>query len=129
MEYLLLGSPSLAHHVRHLVGLDGILLDPTWGLDHGTWSILTRLFPNADVLVVQGSLDIKQDARAHYDLGKKMKDRRREGVLIIASGNSAHCLRMMVFEDTAFDRAVEFDGKVKKWILEDDHEPILNKQE
>jgi len=66
MKYPVLGSPSLAHHVRHLV--------------------------------VQVSLDIKQDARAHYDLGNKMKDLRGEGVLIIASGNSVHRLRMMVFE-------------------------------
>jgi 4,5-DOPA dioxygenase extradiol len=129
MKYPASGSPTLAQHVRNLIGLDEILPDLTWGLDHGTWSVLTRLFPKADVPVVQLSLDINKDTGAHYDLGTKLIALRKEGVLIIGSGNIVHNLRMVVFEDTAFDWAVEFDGKVKKWILEDDHEPIIQYQE
>ena len=128
MKYPAPGSETLVKRVRDLIGLDEILPDLNWGLDHGTWSVLTRLFPKADVPVVQLSLDSSKDAQAHYDLGLKLKTLREEGVLLIGSGNIVHNLRMVVFEDTAFDWAVEFDGKVRKWILEDNHEPIIQYQ-
>jgi len=126
MKYHAPGSPTLAQHICNLIGLDEILPDLTWGLDHGTWSVLTRLFPKADVPVVQLSLDINKATGVHYDMGRKLIALRDEGVLIIGSGNIVHNLRMVVFDDTAFNWAVEFDGKVKKWILENDHEPIIN---
>ena len=126
MMYSAPGSPQLAQHVRDLTTGDEIAPDLTWGLDHGTWSVLTRLFPMADVPVVQLSLDVIKNTQAHYDLGKKLKNLRGEGVLIIGSGNIVHNLRMVVFEDTAYKWAVEFDGKVKQWILADDYEPIIH---
>jgi 4,5-DOPA dioxygenase extradiol len=120
------GSPELASRLRNLVGADEVALDQSWGLDHGTWSVLSRLFPKADVPVVQLSLDVRKSAREHYDLGRKLQLLREEGVLIVGSGNIVHNLRMVVFEDIAFDWAVEFDGKVRQWILDDDHEPIIH---
>jgi len=123
------GSPELAKRVQDLVGGDGITLDHNWGLDHGTWSVLARLFPNADVPVIQLSLDVTKNAQAHYDLGQQLRPLRDEGILMIGSGNIVHNLRMVVFEDTAFDWAIIFDGNVKQWILDDNHEPIIHYSE
>jgi 4,5-DOPA dioxygenase extradiol len=119
------GSPDLAKRVRNLVGLNEIAPDLTWGLDHGTWSVLSRMFPNADVPVVQVSLDVNKSSQAHYDLGRQLRDLRNEAILIIGSGNIVHNLRMVVFEDIAFDWALEFDGMVKKAILDGNHEPLI----
>ncbi len=120
------GSPKLAQRVRELAGMAEILPDLTWGLDHGAWSVLSRLFPDADIPVIQLSLDIHKSPQEHYDLGRKLQVLRDEGVLIVGSGNIVHNLRLVVFEDTAFEWAVEFDEKVRQWILEDDHEPIIH---
>lgn len=125
MTYPAPGSPELARRVRDLVEADGIAPDLTWGLDHGTWSVLRRLFPEADVPVLQLSLDVNKNAQAHYDLGRQLQPLRDEGVLILGSGNIVHNLRMVVFEGPAYDWALEFDGKVKQWILNDNHEPII----
>ena len=124
------GSPGLVSRVSELVGTDEISPDLTWGLDHGTWSVLVRMFPNADIPVVQLSLDIDKNAQDHYDLGRQLKPLRDEGILILGSGNIVHNLRMVVFEDIAYDWAVAFDGKVKQWILDENHELIIhyNKQ-
>lgn len=116
------GSPELA---RNLGLLADIQHDLTWGLDHGAWSVLTRLFSKADVPVVQLSLDVKISSQAHYDLGRQLKALRDEDVLILGSGNIVHNLRLVVWEETAYDWAVEFDAKVKQWILDDNHEPII----
>ncbi len=72
------------------------------------------------------SLDVHKNAQSHYDLGKKLRSLREEGILIIGSGNIVHNLRMVVFEDTAFDWAMDFDAKVRQWILDDDHESIIH---
>jgi 4,5-DOPA dioxygenase extradiol len=124
------GSPDLAGRITELVDKGKILPDMKWGLDHGTWSVLTRMFPNADVPVLQLSLDVEKSAQAHYDLGGLLKPLREEGILIVGSGNIVHNLRMVVFEDMAYDWAVAFDGMVKKWILIENHESIIqyNKQ-
>ena len=119
------GSPGLGKRIRELIGMDKITPDLSWGLDHGTWSVLARLFPNSDVPVVQLSLDKGKSPQDHYELGKKLQSLRNEGILIIGSGNIVHNLRMVVFEDMGFDWAIEFDGKVKKWILEEDHNSII----
>jgi 4,5-DOPA dioxygenase extradiol len=78
------------------------------------------------VPVVQLSLDVRKTAREHFDLGRQLQPLRDEGVLIIGSGNIVHNLRMVIFEDTAYDWALSFDAKVKGWILDDDPEPIIN---
>ncbi len=120
------GSPDFAERVRTLVGPDEISPDLTWGLDHGTWSVLSRMFPNADVPVVQLSLDVNKSAQAHYDLGRQFRVLRNEGILIVGSGNIVHNLRMVVFEDIAFDWALEFDGVVRQAILDGNHEPLIH---
>jgi 4,5-DOPA dioxygenase extradiol len=122
------GSPELAARVTELVGAGKITPDLTWGLDHGTWSVLSRMFPNANIPVVQLSLDVDKNAQAHYDLGRELKSLRDEGILILGSGNIVHNLRMVVFEDIAFDWAVAFDGMVRQWVLDENHEPIIQYQ-
>jgi len=125
MTYPASGSPELAQRVRDLAGAGGIAPDLTWGLDHGAWSVLARLFPNADVPVIPLSLDVAKDGQAHYDLGRQLQPLRDEGILIVGSGNIVHNLHMVVFEDTAYDWAVEFDGRVRQWILADNHKPLI----
>jgi len=120
------GSPDLAQTIRKAIKSTEVQPDMSWGLDHGTWSVLKRMFPKADVPVVQMSLDRSKTAAFHYQLGQQLKELREEGVLIIGSGNIVHNLRMAVFEDTAFDWAVQFDSMVKRWILDDDHDPLIH---
>ena len=120
------GSPDLVQTVRKVIKLTEVQPDMTWGLDHGTWSVLHRMFPKADVPVVQMSLDRSKGPQHHYQLGQQLKELRNEGVLIVSSGNIVHNLRMTVFDDNLkFDWAEAFDAKVKQWILADDHEPLV----
>jgi 4,5-DOPA dioxygenase extradiol len=125
-QYPAPGSLELADRVIQLVGESKVKPDQSWGLDHGTWSVLCRMYPLSDIPVVQLSLDRNIDTAGHYELGHELMQLRREGVLIVGSGNIVHNLRMMVWEDTAFDWAVEFDSKIKQWILQQDHEPIIH---
>lgn len=126
VDYPAAGSPDLAQTVRRVITLAEIKPDLAWGLDHGTWSVLRRMFPLADVPVVQLSLDRTKPFEYHYQLGNQLKELREEGVLIMGSGNLVHNLRTVVFEDVAFDWALDYDRKVSQWILEDDHEPIIH---
>jgi len=125
-QYPAPGSPDLAARIIELADGSSVLPDQSWGLDHGTWSVLCRMYPEALVPVVQLSLDRSHENTHHYQLGRELRQLRQEGVLIIGSGNIVHNLRMMVWEDTAFDWAVEFDAKVKQWILEEDHDAIIH---
>ena len=125
-QYPAPGSPELAARIMELVGEPKVMPDQSWGLDHGTWSVLCRMYPEARLPVVQLSLDRSQENVHHYQLGRELRQLRQEGVLIIGSGNIVHNLRMMVWEDTAFDWAVEYDAKVKQWILEGDHDAIIH---
>ncbi len=125
-QYPAPGSPELARQIISLVKGRPIAPDHAWGLDHGTWSVLCRMYPQADIPVVQLSLDRELKPADHYRLGQELRQLREEGVLIIGSGNIVHNLVMMVWEDTAFDWAVEFDTKVKGWILAQEHEPIIH---
>jgi 4,5-DOPA dioxygenase extradiol len=120
------GSPDLAQTIKKVIKQTEVQPDMAWGLDHGTWSVLKRLFPQADVPVVQLSLDRSKNPRHHYQLGQQLKELREEGVLIISSGNIVHNLGMVVFDDKLkFDWAEAFDARIKQWILDDDHEPMI----
>jgi 4,5-DOPA dioxygenase extradiol len=125
-QYPAPGSPELAAKIVELVGESQVMPDHSWGLDHGTWSVLCRMYPEALVPVVQLSLDRTQEAAGHYSLGQQLRQLRFEGVLIVGSGNIVHNLRMVVWEDTAYDWAVEYDAKVAGWILQHDHDPIIH---
>ena len=126
MTYPAPGAPELARKVRDSVRGARVRLDPDRGLDHGAWSFLRRMFPEADIPVVQLSLDRGKGPAFHYELGKELAGLRREGVLIVGSGNIVHNLGVIVWEDTAYDWAVEFDETVKRLILSGDHDAIVH---
>lgn len=120
------GSPDLARRVAGLLEEDAVRMDTAWGLDHGAWSVLRRLFPHADVPVVQLSLDRRKTPSEHYDTGRRLRILRDEGVLILGSGNLVHNLGVVVWKDVAFDWATEFDARVKAAILAGDHGALID---
>lgn len=125
-QYPAPGSQALAEQIIQLSGTSKVERDHNWGLDHGTWSVLCRMYPAADIPVVQLSLDRNLEPADHYQLSRYLKPLRHAGVLVVGSGNIVHNLRVLVWEDRAFDWAVEYDLKVKQWILEDDHESVIH---
>ena len=120
------GDPHLARLAQSVARGTPVGLDLDWGLDHGTWAVLCRMFPEADVPVIQLSLDQGKDPACHYELGRELGKLRRKGVLILGSGNIVHNLREMEWADTAYDWALEFDAQVKQWILTGDHKAIID---
>jgi len=129
MRYSAPGSPELARIIRETVRTAQVRPDYGWGLDHGTWSVLRRLFPEADIPVVQLSLDRSQGPAFHYELGKELRPLRRKGVLIVGSGNVVHNLGLLDWQGGAFDWAVEFDDKVRQLILAGNHGPLVRYDE
>lgn len=120
------GSPALARLTEQTMVKTPVEMDFEWGLDHGTWSVLSRLFPHADIPVVQLSLDGHQAPQAHYAIGAELRALRNKGVLIVGSGNMVHNLRTLSWEDNAYDWALEFDETLKQLILSGDHDSIVN---
>lgn len=128
VDYPAAGSPALAKLIQQIPTSE-VQPDVNWGLDHGAWSVLIRMFPEADIPVVQLSLDQNKSPKEHYELGQKLTSLRNRGVLIIGSGNIVHNLGMMRWEDVAYDWATEFDEGLKKRILSRDHLSIINYSE
>ena len=126
MRYPAPGSPDLAHLTRDIVRKTEVRMDSEWGLDHGTWSVLCRMFPDADIPVVQLSLDRTREPAFHYELAKELRPLRNKGILIFGSGNMVHNLRMVVWQDKAYDWAIEFDATMKHLILSADHDSIVH---
>jgi 4,5-DOPA dioxygenase extradiol len=124
-EYPAPGAPDLARLAQATMKKTRVALDFEWGLDHGTWSVLCRMFPRADIPVIQLSLDRTQAPASHYELGRELKMLRQKGVLIVGSGNMVHNLHEIVWQDTAFDWALEFDAKMKDSILSGNHDTIV----
>jgi 4,5-DOPA dioxygenase extradiol len=128
IEYPAPGDAALASRVRDLLAPLGVALDTEWGLDHGTWSVLVHLYPNADIPVVQLSIDATQPPAFHYALGGKLQSLRDEGVLIFGSGNVVHNLGEVkrAAGATPFDWASQFEGKVRDCIQRGDHSPLID---
>ncbi len=128
IQYPALGSLELARRIQSLVTSADVILDAQWGLDHGTWGLLTRMYPKADIPVVQLSLDRSLTPAGHYQIGKELKPLRDEGVLILASGNIVHNLRYFNPDPKAepIGWAVEFDEAIKERLLKGDRQGILN---
>lgn len=127
-EYPAPGSPALARLTQETVKKVTVELDQSWGLDHGTWSILAKMFPKADIPVVQLSLDHSQPPEFHYALGKELAALRSKGVLIMGSGNIVHNLRAIMWQGGAYDWAIDFDETIRKLIVEGNHQPIVQYQ-
>jgi 4,5-DOPA dioxygenase extradiol len=126
VEYPAPGSKALSDRVRRLITTARVVADTQWGLDHGTWSVLRRMYPRADVPVVQLSLDGSKPAAFHFKIGAELKRLREEGVLIVGSGNIVHNLSEADWKsDLAYPWAEEFDRTVKEHILDRDFEPLV----
>lgn len=128
-QYPAPGSPDLATRVNDLLGGEAHLDDRQWGLDHGTWSVLCHVFPNADIPVVQLSIDETQEAGWHYELAKKLAPLRNEGILIVGSGNLIHNLHTYAWgrHDVApLDWALRFEETARNLMIGGDHGPLIN---
>ncbi|MGE5224240.1 MAG: 4,5-DOPA dioxygenase extradiol [Omnitrophica WOR_2 bacterium] len=124
-QYPAPGSPELARLVQRTIQIAPVALDESWGLDHGTWSVLCRLFPGAGIPVIQLSLDQSEPPEFHYALGKELTSLRKRGILIVGSGNIVHNLRMAFFQVEGYDWAIEFDDQIRRLILSGEHDPMI----
>lgn len=127
-KYSAPGSPQLSSLIVDNILEPKISKDMEWGLDHGTWSVLIKMFPKADIPVIQFSIDGMQPGDYHYKLGKALNFLRERGVLVFASGNIVHNLRMVEWSDKAYDWAIEFDELSKKLISERRFNELINYQ-
>jgi 4,5-DOPA dioxygenase extradiol len=125
-QYPAAGAPDLAGSIRRAIADPTLELDFDWGLDHGTWSVLGRMFPRADVPVLQLSLDSGEPPLYHYRLGQKLKYLRGQGILIIGSGNMVHNLGVMAWQHSAFDWARDFDARLASLIRDGDHRSLTD---
>lgn len=124
MQYPAPGSPELAERVT---ALTGAVPTTQWGLDHGTWSVLAHVWPEADVPVVQLSLDCRLDARGHHALARRLAPLRDEGVIIAGSGDFVHNLRTWKRAGgEPYDRAVQFNDAVKAALARGDDEALID---
>lgn len=129
VEYPAPGNPGLAKETAALIKKTNVGLDHDWGLDHGTWTVVKHMYPNADIPVLQLSIDYYKPGQYHYELAKELSELRKKGVLIIGSGNMVHNLGMVTWgkpEDYAFDWAIEMNETFKKHISNGDFKPLLN---
>jgi 4,5-DOPA dioxygenase extradiol len=99
VQYPVKGSPQLAQETKYLLAPTSVELDESWGLDHGSWSILRRMYPEADIPVIQLSIDYSKPMQWHFELAKQLNSLRLKGVLIIGSGNIIHNLRLVDFQN------------------------------
>jgi len=133
VQYPAPGSPELAKETKSIIKKTEIGLDDKWGIDHGAWSVIKHLYPDANVPVIQLSLDYQQSPQYHYELAKELAPLRNKGVLIIGSGNMVHNLRMVDWRrlnevNYSFDWAIEASEKMKTSILSNDHNKLINYQ-
>ncbi|MBK6346764.1 MAG: 4,5-DOPA dioxygenase extradiol [Bacteroidales bacterium] len=128
VQYPAPGSPDLAESVRDQITDVQIGLDESWGLDHGAWSVIKHLFPEAEIPVIQLSLDYSQSPQYHYQLAGELASLRDKGVLIVGSGNIVHNLRTIDWNNPegGYDWATETDVKVRKLIVDRDHQSLID---
>lgn len=129
VQYPAPGDPVLAVRVKQLLASIAVALDDSWGLDHGTWSVLRHVYPAADVPVVQLSIDATQPAAFHFALGQALAPLREEGVLIAGSGNVVHNLRRYDWSGRGtgdYGWAARFEQKTRELILAGDHAALID---
>ena len=123
------GDPELAHRVQQLLAPLPVQLDKSWGLDHGTWSVLRHVYPDADVPIVQLSIDENKPASFHFEIGQKLASLREEGILIFGSGNIVHNLHAYAWGrhmPEPYDWAIRFETTAKELIQVGDYKPLVN---
>ena len=127
------GSPELARETAELLLPEIVEEDHSWGLDHGAWSVIRHLYPNAEIPVIQLSIDYSKPPQYHFDLAKKLQKLREKGILIIGSGNIVHNLRMIDWKNintvgAGWDWAVEAREKTNNWLLDGNFQNLIDYQ-
>ena len=130
VQYPAPGSPELATEIQKLITNPAVELDHDWGLDHGTWSVVKHMYPDADIPVLQLSIDYYKPAAYHYELAKQLLSLRKKGVLIIGSGNMVHNLRMVAWDklnepEYGYDWALEMNDIFKNKISNGFHKELI----
>ncbi len=129
-QYPAPGSPRLAEFISETVLTTTVQHDHSWGLDHGAWSVIKHMYPQADIPVIQMSLDVNKSPKEHYDLAKELQVLRNRGILIVGSGNMVHNLRRVDWNrlnDTyGYDWAEEASEKMKRFIATRDHKAMID---
>lgn len=125
------GSPEMAKKISEMIDNPEIKIDYEWGFDHGNWSIMKHINPKADIPVIQLSIDYREPASFHYELGKKLKELRKKGVVIIGSGNLVHNLRLVNWhknpeEDFGYDWAIEMNQFHVENIKQRNIQPLVD---
>ena len=123
------GDPALAARVQELLAPVSVARDDQWGLDHGTWSVLCRMYPSADIPVVQLSIDRTLSPTIHYEIGERLAPLRAEGVLVFGSGNLVHNLRAYAWgqgDVPAYDWAVRFEARARELLGAEDQRPLID---
>ena len=131
VQYNAPGYPALAKETAALLHSVQVELDHDWGLDHGTWTIVRHMYPEANIPVLQLSIDYTKGPQYHYNLAKELYALRKKGVLIIGSGNMVHNLRMVAWDrlndpEYAYDWAIHINNKFKELIETDDHKALIH---
>ncbi|RKT00787.1 4,5-DOPA dioxygenase extradiol [Flavobacterium sp. 123] len=131
VQYPAKGSPELALETKQLLQTVDVELDEHWGLDHGAWSVIKHLYPEANVPVIQLSIDYTKSAQYHFELAQKLSDLRHKGILIVGSGNIIHNLRLVDFQnfekdDYGYDWAIEIREKVNNYLLDGNFQPLID---
>jgi 4,5-DOPA dioxygenase extradiol len=130
VQYPAPGSLVLAQEAKSMIHTTNVELDHDWGLDHGTWSIVRHMYPQADIPVLQLSIDYTKPAGYHYELAKELIELRKRGVLIMGSGNMVHNLRMLAWDKLdepgfGFDWALQMNDTFKRLITNGSHESLI----
>ena len=131
VQYPAPGNPVLAKETASLLHSAHVELDHDWGLDHGAWTVVRRMYPEAEIPVLQLSIDYTKGPQYHYDLAKELYGLRKKGVLIIGSGNMVHNLRMVSWEKMntpgyGFDWALKMNDTFKQLITDGDYKPLIH---
>lgn len=131
VQYPAPGSPEIAQETAALLTSTQVELDHDWGLDHGAWTVIRHMYPEAKVPVLQLSIDFTKPHRYHYELAKELYSLRKKGVLIIGSGNMVHNLRMVAWDKLnessyGYDWALEANKTFKDLILSGDHDRLID---
>ncbi len=134
VQYPAPGDPELAQKTSELLLPASVELDESWGLDHGAWSVLRHMYPEADIPVIQLSIDYTKGAAYHFDLANRLAKLRNSGILIIGSGNIVHNLRLIDWKNintvgAGWDWAIEAHEKTNQWLLEGDFKRLINYQD
>ena len=131
VQYPAPGSPELAKATQQLITSTNVGLDHDWGLDHGAWTIIRHMYPDANIPVLQLSIDYHQPPQYHYELAKELAALRKKGVLIIGSGNMVHNLRMVAWDkmdqpEYGYDWSIEMNMLFKKHISDGNHPALID---